>query len=492
MVVARGRTDRNLDTLEAGGNCIAGTALAGQPLRAGLQLSRPVATSVATGHLQVGDRPSVELVLTKSGADPGAGRDRALSTAEVAARVLLAVAVLIAVTRLIGRAFTLIHQPRVLGEIVAGVMLGPSLLGAVLPEVTRYLFAAQVTDVLKVVAQLGLILFTFLIGLGVDLGQVRRLGHAAVLISHASIVIPVSLGLLIALVLYPTLGSGSFIGFALFMGAAMAITAFPVLARILAETGIAGSTLGALAIACAAIDDVTAWCVLAVVVAVVKSGGIAHVAQVIGLSVVLAAVLILLVRPALHRLVDQDHSRGGTRPRADGGAPVMVAVVALALLAAWASNLIGTHAIFGAFTLGLVVPRSPGLISQLSSRLEPVTAVVLLPIFFATVGLSTRLGLLRYAVEWWLLALIVLAAVAGKWGGSSVAARWAGLGWADANALGILMNTRGLTEIVILSVGRSLGVVSPALFTMMVLMALVTTFMTTPLLAVIYPSRLRH
>ncbi|HVL04309.1 MAG TPA: cation:proton antiporter, partial [Acidimicrobiales bacterium] len=407
-----------------------------------------------------------------------------LAGSELTGRILLAVAVVILASRAVGYLFSRIRQPRVVGEIVAGILLGPSLLGLILPEVTGYLFPPEVVTILGVVAQFGLIFFMFLIGLELDLTLVARSGHVALLVSHTSIVFPFALGLAASLVVYPLLGNGDFVGFALFLGAAMAITAFPVLARILTDTGLHRTRLGALAITCAAIDDVTAWCLLAVVVAVVKSSGALDVVATIGLSLVFVAGMILVVRPLLARLARSSGTWSRLHP------PVMAALFAGLFLAAWATEEIGIHAIFGAFLLGAVMPRSQGLVAKVAERIEDVTVLFLLPVFFVVVGLSTRIGLLDQAVLWEVAVLILVVAVVGKWAGSMLAARACGQGWRDATALGALMNTRGLTEIVILTIGASLGVVSPALFTIMVVMALVTTLMATPLLSVIYPRRL--
>ncbi|MGI9120397.1 MAG: cation:proton antiporter [Acidimicrobiales bacterium] len=255
-----------------------------------------------------------------------------------------------------------------------------------------------------------------------------------------------------------------------------------MLARILTDTGLHRTRLGTLAITCAAIDDVTAWCLLAVVVAVVKSTGVLDVVTTIGLSLVFVAGMVLVVRPLLGRL-----AKGGIGARLHP--PVMAALFAGLFLAAWTTEVIGIHAIFGAFLLGVVMPRSEGLVQQVRERIEDVTVLFLLPVFFVVVGLSTSIGLLNQAVLWWAALLILVIAVVGKWAGSMLAARACGTGWRNATALGALMNTRGLTEIVILTIGASLGVVSPALFTIMVVMALVTTFMATPLLGLIYPRQ---
>ncbi len=427
-----------------------------------------------------GDRLPVT-VTAETVLPPGADDGEGLSGGELLGRLLLAVAVIIVAARLLGSLFGRIRQPRVIGEIVAGILLGPSLLGLMFPEFTRFLFPASVTDVLSVLAQFGLIFFMFLIGLELDHKMIRGSGHTAVLISHYSIVVPFTLGLGAAVLVYPLVGSGDFTGFALFMGAAMAITAFPVLARILTDTGLHKTRIGALAITCAAVDDVTAWCVLAVVVAIVKATGVMDAVQTVALAMVFLVGMLMVVRPLAARVMSVHQDRGRI------GSPVMSALIVGLFLSAWATEVIGIHAIFGAFMFGAILPRSRSLTTQVTERLEDVTVLFLLPVFFAVVGLSTQIGLVSGRELWLLAGLIIAIAIIGKIGGSVIAGLAAGETLRSSTVIGVLMNARGITEIVILTIGRSLGVISPALFTIMVLMALVTTFMTTPLLQVLYP-----
>jgi Kef-type K+ transport system membrane component KefB len=395
-----------------------------------------------------------------------------LTPPEVNVRILLAVAVIIGVSRLFGWLAARIGQPRVHGEILAGILLGPSLLGLIWPEALDYVFPDEVVGALKILAQIGLVVFMFLIGLELDLDKLRGHGHKAVFISHASIIVPIALGALVAWWLYPRLGDGvDQLGFTLFMGAAMAITAFPVLARVLQETGLYRTRVGVLTVTCAAVDDVTAWCVLAVVVAVVKSTGPMDAVQIIGLSLLFLFVMLKVVRPFLMRQAEL---------------PVWAAL-ALALIGAWITEEIGIHAIFGAFMAGAVIPRRPEIQMEIHDKLETTTLTLLLPIFFVVVGLATRVDMLDSLYLWGITAVVVAAAIAGKWGGSMLAARATGESWQDAAAIGVLMNTRGLTELVILTVGLELGVITTTVFTIMVLMALVTTLMATPALALVSP-----
>lgn len=390
-----------------------------------------------------------------------------MSPGEVGARLLLALAVVLIATRVTGSVARRLGQPRVMGEIVAGILLGPSLLGLLWPEIEDYLYPEPVVAALQALALVGLVLFMFLVGVDLDGAHLRGQGHRAVVISHASIIVPLLLGAGLALWLHPRLGDGAPVGaFALFLGIAMAITAFPVLVRILQETGMHRTRIGAMAITCAAIDDVTAWCLLAVVVALVGSDGPAAAIITIGASALFFAGMWWGLRPILER-------------RQDVTLPVAVAI---AFVCAWITEAIGIHAIFGAFLAGAVMPRSIVTRTALTAQLESATTAVLLPVFFAVVGLSTQLGLLDNAYLWGVTAVVVLVAVVGKLGGASLAARWMGESWRDAATIGVLMNTRGLTELVILTVGLELGVISGTVFTIMVLMALITTLMAAPCL----------
>ena len=406
-----------------------------------------------------------------------------VSSENVMWRLLLAATVIIVLSRLVGAAFRRINQPQVVGEIVAGVMLGPSLLGAVWPHAQRALFPSAVLPFIDVLAQIGLIFFMFLIGLELDTRLIKGRGQAATAVSHVSIVVPFLLGCAVALALFPTTGSSkdSFTPFALFLGASMSITAFPVLARILTERRLSRTQLGTVTLTCAAVDDVTAWCLLAVVVAIARAHGAASAVVTIGLSGAFIALMIVAVRPTMAKLADWQEERG------ELGAGVLVALFVGVLLSALATDRIGIHAIFGAFLFGAVMPQRSHLIRQLVEKLEDFVGLFLLPLFFAFTGLRTQIGLLGSDAKLWALCgLVLLVAILGKWGGSSIAARFVGLEWREWSALGILMNTRGLTELIILNIGLDLGVIPPTLFAMLVIMALVTTFMTTPILSFIY------
>jgi Kef-type K+ transport system membrane component KefB len=339
---------------------------------------------------------------------------------------------------------------------------------------------------LVALSQLGVLLFMFVVGLRLDLGVLRGRARAAVATSHASIALPFALGAALAPLLPPRLigPDATPLGFTLFLGAAMSVTAFPVLARILTERGLLGTKLGAVAIASAAVDDVTAWCILAAVVAVVRAGSaLAPLLTTLIAVAMFTAFVAFAARPLLVRLERHRLARG-----APVTAELVSAVVLFALLSALATELLGVHALFGAFVAGAAVPRDSGLAAAVADRTEDVVAAVLLPIFFALTGLRTSVALLGDASLWGWCLVVIAVAVAGKLGGSAVAARLSGMEWRDALGVGVLMNTRGLMELVILNVGLDIGVISPALYTMMVIMALVTTMMTTPLLQALRQS----
>ena len=396
--------------------------------------------------------------------------------------LLIQIIVILVAARLTGAFVRRLGQPQVVGEMIAGIALGPSVLGAQAPHLAALLFPAGSLGFLNTLSQIGLVVFMFLVGLELDPKIVRERGRSALVISHASIVAPFLLGATLAIVLYPTLAGSrvTFTGFALFMGAAMSVTAFPVLARILTERRLTRTPIGALAIACAAIDDVTAWCILAAVVVIVRATGSGVATGVplwvtLGGSAAYVAFMLTGGRRALRILETRYAARG--RVTQD-----MIAVLMLATLAsAWITERLGIHALFGAFLVGAVAPKSDGFVHAVLERFEDMMVVLLLPLFFAFTGLRTEITLIDGAGAWLVCAMVTAVAVIGKVGGSAIAARVTAMPWRDAAVIGLLLNTRGLMELVILNIGLDIGVISRELFAMMVLMALATTFMTTPL-----------
>ncbi|MGP4045438.1 cation:proton antiporter [Streptomyces sp. 2A115] len=395
------------------------------------------------------------------------------------ATAMAAVAFILVLGTLLGAAARRLRQPAVIGEIIAGIALGPSLLGQLPGDLTDKLFPAEVRPMLHAIAQVGLLLFMFMIGWEFEKSLLRNRRTAAAAVSLSSVALSFGLGVCLALAIHsrhaPDGRTSSSTALALFMGAAMSVTAFPVLARILTDSKLMRTPVGALALAGAAIDDVLAWCILAVVSATVTASGTTDLLQIAGLSVAYVALMFTVVRPALAILV-----RRLTKRRAL--AHLLVLLAGGALLSAYVTTWIGIHAIFGAFLFGLVMPREPADLLRVHVR-RPLDMIssLLMPAFFIVTGLAVDIGGLS-AANYLELAAIIAVACVGKLLGAGLAARACGMGWRPASTLALLMNTRGLTELIILNVGVSLGILDTSLFTMMVIMALVTTAMAGPLL----------
>jgi Kef-type K+ transport system membrane component KefB len=392
--------------------------------------------------------------------------------------LLLQVIVIVAAARLLGTLCLKIRQPPVIGEMVAGIFLGPSLLGLVAPQAQAFLFPAASMGALKMLSQIGIILFMFVVGIELDLGHLRKNADALLLVSHASIIVPLFLGTASALLVYRSLAPAGipFIAFALFIGIAMSITAFPVLARILDDRRMTRSFLGSTSLACAAVNDATAWCLLAAVVAIVKADGMAGSLLTIGLTLLFSAAMLFGVKPWAARIV-RELPEGQT-----GSVGFLATIFSFVFASALFTELIGIHALFGAFLAGVCMPPEIGLRQFLRERVETFSSVLLLPLFFAFTGLRTQIGLLNDGWSWAVCAGLILVAVTGKLGGTLATARWTGMSWGDSFSLGALMNTRGMVELIVLNLGYDLGILSPRIFTMLVIMALATTFMTGPLL----------
>jgi Kef-type K+ transport system membrane component KefB len=395
--------------------------------------------------------------------------------------LLIAVPVILIACQAVGVAFRRLGQPEVVGQIAAGFILGPSVFGPAWHQGFRWLFPASLSAPLSALAQLGLILFMFIIGYELNPALIRGQGRIAVTVSHVSIAIPFVSGILLAIGMYRRLAPHDvgFIPFALFCAISLSITAFPVAARILQARGMAGTPLGTLALTCAATDDVTGWCLLAIVVAAASAASGAVAWRTIALAAAFAAALLGPVRSWLRRLLAPGQE-GGVMMSESVVLPLILCAV---LLCAFATSAIGIQPIFGAFLIGLIMPRRPEITERAVARIRDLTVTLLLPMFFVSTGLQTKLGLL--GSDWYLWAwcgAIILTAVAGKGIASAAAARLSGMSAGDSLALGALMNCRGLTGLIVLNVGLSLKVISPTMFTMLVVNALVATVMTVPLL----------
>ena len=395
--------------------------------------------------------------------------------------LLFQIITIVFVARIFGWIFRKIGQPSVIGEIIAGIVLGPSLFGLYLPDMKEALFPLESLGNLQLLSQIGLILFMFVIGMELDLKVLKNKANEAVVISHASIVIPFALGIGLSYYIYHQFAPAGveFLSFSLFMGIAMSITAFPVLARIVQERGIHKTRLGTIVITCAAADDITAWCILAVVIAIVKAGSFVSSLYVIGLAILYVLMMLFVVKPFLKRVGDLYAKKENIKKS-------VVAIFFMTLIvSSYLTEIIGIHALFGAFMMGAIMPDISKFRTIFIEKVEDVSVILLLPLFFVFTGLRTEIGLINEPYLWKVTGFIILVAVAGKFFGSALAAKFVGQSWRDSLTIGALMNTRGLMELVVLNIGYELGVLSPKVFTMMVIMALVTTFMTGPALDII-------
>ncbi|MBD2603091.1 cation:proton antiporter [Scytonema hofmannii FACHB-248] len=400
--------------------------------------------------------------------------------------VLIEVLIVIGMSRLIGLALEWLKQPLVIGEIVAGIMLGPSLFGWVAPNLAATLFPPETVPFLNVLSQVGLIFFMFLIGLELDPKYLKGKIDVAIFTGFISVLVPFALATLLALLLYPLLSHGnvSFTAFTLFLASATSMTAFPVLARIITEKNLQATYLGTLALTSAAVNDLVAWCLLAVAIAVAREGTIGGAWHTIIALLLYIGFMMTVGRTFLQRLAI--YYRRTKRLNQLLLALIYMGVVASALI----TELIGIDLIFGAFLLGTIMPKNAGLVREIAGKTKDFVLIFLLPVFFAYSGLRTQIGLVNRPELWLLCGLVLFVAIAGKYTGTYVAARFSGIEKREASALAWLMNTRGLTELIVLNIGLSLGVITPLLFTMLVIVALVTTFMTSPLLEWTYPKRL--
>jgi Kef-type K+ transport system membrane component KefB len=396
--------------------------------------------------------------------------------------LFLQLLVIIGASRAMGWVFARWGQPAVIGEMAAGVLLGPSLFGLIAPGAFQMVFPAGSLGTLQLLSQIGVCLFMFAVGMELDLSQMRNKADTAIVVGHAGIIIPYVLGVALALALYHDYAKpgASFAAFGLFMGISMSITAFPVLARILQERNLSKTALGTVAISCAAIGDVTAWTALALVVAVARATSMASAGWMLAPAGIFVALMLWVVKPQLPLWLGGAAALENPEP----GKGRLALVILVVLGSSLATELIGIHALFGAFLAGVIMPAAGDFREKLSLRVESFSSVLLLPLFFAFTGLRTQIGLMHDAHAWLICLGIIGVATVGKLGGSAVTARLTGMGWGEALQLGALMNTRGLMELIALNMGYDLGILSPRIFTMLVVMALATTAMTGPLLTV--------
>jgi Kef-type K+ transport system membrane component KefB len=395
--------------------------------------------------------------------------------------LLIQIIVILIISRIFGWIFKKIGQPTVIGEIIAGIILGPSLLGHFFPAISHSLFPPNSLDNLNTLSQIGLILFMFIVGMELDLKILKNRAKEAILISQFSIIFPFALGMILAFFLFQSFSppGTQFLPYALFIGIAMSITAFPVLARIVREKGMHNSKIGAIVITCAAVDDISGWCLLAAVIAITKAGSFTSSIYVLLMSIVYVFIMVKVVRPFLKRIGELHSSRENLTKS-------IVAIFFLTLIiSSFSTEVIGIHALFGAFIAGTIMPDNPKFRNLFVEKVEDVSMVLFLPLFFVFTGLRTQIGLLNEAYIWEATGLIFLVAIVGKFAGSTFAARFVKLGWKDSLTIGALMNTRGLMELIVLNIGYELGVLTPEIFAMMVIMALLTTFITGPALSLI-------
>jgi Kef-type K+ transport system membrane component KefB len=392
--------------------------------------------------------------------------------------LLLQIIIILFTSRLFGIIFKKLGQQTVIGEIIAGVFLGPSIFGWLFPELFALIFPHNSFISLQFLSQIGLAFFMFVIGMELDLSKIKSKTHDAIIISQVSIIFPFFLGTCVSYYIFQELAPKgvSFLSFALFMGIAMSITAFPVLARIIKERGLNKTPLGVFAITCAAVDDVTAWCLLAAAIAIVKAGNLTSSLFTIGLTIAYIVFMLYVIKPWFQKMSDKRIKEGKIDKT------VISISFFLLLLSAYFTEVIGIHALFGAFIAGIVMPNNSRFKEILTDKVEDISTILLLPIFFAFTGLRTQIGLLNEGHLWVFCFLIISAAIIGKLAGSALTAKIIGRTWKDSLSIGVLMNTRGLIELIVLNIGYDLGVFSPELFSIMVIMALFTTFMTGPLL----------
>jgi Kef-type K+ transport system membrane component KefB len=454
-------------------------------LYAGRNLTKPTAESARTTAVQ----PEVSRVAPPPTLQSSASSGLALNASNALSHLFIQLGLIIGASWAVGWAFVRLGQPAVIGEMMAGVLLGPSLFGFLAPKAFAFVFAPGSLDTLRLFSQIGVCLFMFAVGMELNLAQLRHSAHRYLVIGHSSILIPYLCGVLLSFLLYSEYaGEGvSFTAFALLIGISMSITAFPMLVRILKDRHLFGSSLGQVATLCAAIGDVSAWCILAFVIAIARTQDIGTVAFTLTLVVFYAAAMLLIVKPLLRRwlgrfLVEEYEPTEG----------VLALVLGAVIVSSLSTEIIGIHALFGAFLAGIVMPAGGGFRKKLALRVEHFSSVLLLPLFFAFIGLRTEIGLLKGAHDWLICLGIIAVATVGKLGGTAVVSRLMKIPWSDSWKLGVLMNTRGLMELIVLNIGYDFGILSLRIFSMLVLMAIATTMMTGPLITLLQkkPARI--
>lgn len=397
---------------------------------------------------------------------------------EPAAMILLQIIAILIVSRIFSAIFAKINQPTVIGEILAGIILGPSLLGLFFPDAYRFLFSPNSLDSLYIISQIGLVLFMFTVGMDLNMSEMKENFKSTFIISQSSIVVPFLLGMILAFVIYKDYSpeNSNFTSFALFIGISMSITAFPVLARIVQEKGLTKSRLGTLSIGSAAINDVTAWVLLVAVIAIAETGSFASSFYTLLFTALYIVLMLFVVRPFIKKIGEiYQHEELMNKS-------IFAFFILILIISAYITQLLGIHALFGAFMAGLIMPPVPKFRKLMIDKIEDLSVTLLLPLFFVYTGLKTEIGLLNTPSLWIVCLIFVVVAIVGKMGGSIIPARVAGESWRDSLSLGALMNTRGLMELIVLNIGLEMGILPPVVFVMLVIMALVTTFMTTPLL----------
>jgi Kef-type K+ transport system membrane component KefB len=454
-------------------------SLVGSGILFSLYAGRHLTSPAATFNRTTAEQASVPRSDAGHASPSSGAAGLTLNASSALSHLFLQLGVIISASCAVGWAFTRFGQPAVVGEMMAGILLGPSLFGLLAPKAFAFVFAPASLDALRLFSQIGVCFFMFAVGMELNLAQLRHSAHRFLVIGHSSILIPYLCGVVLSLSLYSSYARPgvSFTAFALLIGISMSITAFPVLVRILKDRKLFGSRLGQTATLCAAIGDVTAWCILAFVVAIARAADVKSAGFTLALVAVYVSAMFLIIKPLLRRFL-----AGALFEELDPTKGVLALVLGVVVVSSLSTEIIGIHALFGAFLAGIVMPAGGGFRKKLTVRVEHFSSVLLLPLFFAFIGLRTQVGLLNGARDWLICLGIIVVATVGKLGGTALVSRIMKMPWRESLQLGALMNTRGLMELIVLNIGYDLGILSLRIFSMLVLMAIVTTLMTGPLL----------